>query len=81
MEKRSAIVRTEGFIQGLRIFGIIFCFMAVGNISIYFSSNEPSRGLYIVIGAVFGGVGFIFLVYSYELKARIKKLLSQYRPK
>lgn len=72
--ERKTISKTKDFIKGLRIFGILFCFFAVGNVSIYFTSLEKSRGIYVVIGLMFAGAGLLFLNYSRELKQRIKKL-------
>ena len=72
--ERKAISRTKDLIQGLRIFGILFFFFAVGNILIYFTSSETSRGIYVIIGFIFGGAGTFFLDHALELKKRIKKL-------
>lgn len=72
--ERRAITKTKDFIKGLRIFGILFCFFAVGNILIYFTSPETSRGIYIIVGFIFGGVGAFFLSHALELKRRIKRL-------
>ncbi len=72
--ERKTISKTKDFIKGLRIFGILFCFFAVGNILIYFTSPERDRGIYVIIGFIFGGAGAFFLGYALELKRRIKKL-------